>query len=221
MDTHTKIVSALLSAMALARQHGGAEIACQAAGIALDEAGRVNVVSADLESVLAAETVADRAREALAVGFLAGQVAHGPAGGRACDPTSFLMDHNLLVRAADGESIMRLPWFEEDLFVGRQLPDISEMPSGVRELAVGNYRRALEGERRSFDFTSYGHSYHVEAVPVLGEDGVGNAVLAIATPATRTALAADACLVTAQRLERSASRRGARRAALRRRSRSR
>ncbi|MGZ6564727.1 MAG: hypothetical protein ACXVH1_35200 [Solirubrobacteraceae bacterium] len=41
--------------------------------------------------------------------------------------TFFLMYEELVVQTAAGESILRLPRFEEGLFVGRQLPDISEI----------------------------------------------------------------------------------------------
>ncbi|MEA2144690.1 MAG: hypothetical protein QOG59_277, partial [Solirubrobacteraceae bacterium] len=43
------------------------------------------------------------------------------------ESTMFLMDEDLVVRGAGGESILRLPWFDDGLFVGRQLPDIVEM----------------------------------------------------------------------------------------------
>jgi hypothetical protein len=49
-----------------------------------------------------------------------------PGPRRSVDATTFVMDHGLVVRGADGESILRLPWFEEDLFVARQVPDIVE-----------------------------------------------------------------------------------------------
>jgi hypothetical protein len=71
------------------------------------------------------------------------------------DPSSFVMDGDLLVRRAEGQSILRLPWFEDGLFVGRQLPDISEMPVGVRSLCIEHYLAAMTGERRQFGFTSY------------------------------------------------------------------
>ena len=98
------------------------------------------------------------------------------------------MDHDLVVRGAEGRSILRLPWFAKDLFVARQLPDITEMPEDVRTVAVANYRAGLRGERRTFEFTSYGLRYTVEAVPVRGEDGHVRAVLGMARP---TAACAD------------------------------
>jgi DNA-binding CsgD family transcriptional regulator len=115
------------------------------------------------------------------------------------------MDRELVVRGAEGESILRLPWFEDGLFVGRQLPDISEMPSPVRNLCVKNYSAALAGERSQFAFTSYGHSYSVEAVPVRGSGGGIASVLAVATPSSTFAAAAATCERTADRLDRSAT----------------
>jgi DNA-binding NarL/FixJ family response regulator len=100
---------------------------------------------------------------------------------------------------------MRLPWFEDDLFVGRQFPDIPEMPAPVRTLCVEKYSLALAGERGRFAFTSYGHAYLVEAVPVYGVDGGIEAVLAIATPARAAEAAAAAYERTAERLEASAA----------------
>lgn len=119
--------------------------------------------------------------------------------------TTFLMDHELVVRDATGESILRLPWFDESLFVGRQLPDISEMPAHVRSLAITHYRAALAGERGRFEFVSYGHAYGVDAVPVHGEDGGIVAVRGIAKPSRELPGAAAAYARTAERLERSAA----------------
>jgi hypothetical protein len=41
-----------------------------------------------------------------------------------------MMDRDLVVVDANGTSILRLPWFDRELFVGRQLPDITEIPRG-------------------------------------------------------------------------------------------
>lgn len=125
-------------------------------------------------------------------------------GRRGPEPTSFLMDPDLVVRGAAGESILRLPWFDDDLFVGRQLPDIVEMPHNVRSPAVAHYRAALAGERGRFTFVSHGHAYAVDAVPVLA-DGRITGVLGIATPERGFPAAAAAYERTAARLERSAA----------------
>ncbi len=86
------------------------------------------------------------------------------------------MDEELVVQGAEGESILRLPWFEDELFVGRQLPDISELPVPVRTMCIDNYRAALAGERGQFTLVSYGHAYTVDAVPVRSADGNVEAV---------------------------------------------
>ena len=101
------------------------------------------------------------------------------------EPTSFLVDRELLVRDADGDSILRLPWFHEDLFVGRPFPDIGEIPGRVRELATRRYLAALDGERGRYTFTSYGHVFTVDAIPVRDEAGEVDGLLAIALPARR------------------------------------
>jgi DNA-binding NarL/FixJ family response regulator len=121
------------------------------------------------------------------------------------DPTSFVMDRDLVVQGAEGESILRLPWFDKDMFVGRQLPDIREMPRPVRSLCVKHYSAALAGEPCRFPFTSYGHSYSVEALPVRDDDGVIEAVLAVASPSSPFASAAAAYERTAKGLDHSAT----------------
>jgi hypothetical protein len=189
-----------LSALALAQEHGGAAEALRITGLDLDDAERVDALSDDLERVLAGPAENASLREVLALGFLAGRVAHRARPRRSYDPSSFLMDHDLLVRGAEGQSILRLPWFDEDLFVGRQLPDIPEMPARVRRLCIENYTAALTGERQRFAFNSYGHAYNVQAVPVRGADGAIKAVLAVAVPA----LPAVGRLRAADRYERAA-----------------
>jgi DNA-binding CsgD family transcriptional regulator len=127
----------------------------------------------------------DRLGDGLALDYLAGRIARGPERRRSFDPSSFLMDEDLRVRSAEGESVLRLPWFDEELFVGRSLAEIHEMPAHVRDLCVEHYTAALAGERGRFAFVSYGHGYTVEAVPLRGGDGRFLAVLGIANPATR------------------------------------
>jgi DNA-binding CsgD family transcriptional regulator len=196
VEINTNMATGLASALALARQHGGAAAALEALRLELDDAERLEGIGSLLEGRCVSE--------ALALGFLAGRMQRPRSRGPA-DPTSFVMDRDLVVTAADGESILRLPWFDDGLFVGRQLPDITEMPRPVRSLCVENYTAALEGEPGEFAFTSYGHSYLVFAVPVLGEDGSIEAVLATATPARSFSQPAAAYERTAERLERSAA----------------
>jgi two-component system nitrate/nitrite response regulator NarL len=179
VERDANTATALVSALRLAREHGGADAALQALGIAIPDNGRFDGLADDVTRLDGRTTTL---REALALGFLAGRVTHGKRGRVAAEPTAFMMDRDLLVSDAQGESIMRLPWFDDGLFVGRQLPDISEMPVAVRRLCVDNYSAALAGERSGFSFTSYGHSYSVDAVPVHGEDGGVEAVLAVALP---------------------------------------
>jgi hypothetical protein len=121
-------------------------------------------------------------RHMLALGFLAGRMAHRPRPRRSLDPSSFLMDRDLLFQEAASQSILRLPWFEEELFVGRNLPEISEFPKHVMRLCLEHYRAGLQGERGWFRFTSYGHAYTVESVPVRGDANEITGVLGIAVP---------------------------------------
>jgi DNA-binding NarL/FixJ family response regulator len=205
VDANT--ATAVLSALRLAHEHGGAEAALRAAGIDLPAAERVEGLSAELGNLLGGSVADEPAGEALALGFLAGHLAPRlhPRRRLAADPTAFVMDRELVVQGAHGESILRLPWFEEGLFVGRQLPDISEMPIQVRALCVEHYSAALAGEPGQFSFTSYGHGYSVDAVPVRDDDGRIASVLAIAAPARSFSSAAAAYERTAERLDRSAA----------------
>jgi DNA-binding CsgD family transcriptional regulator len=206
MNLDTNTASALLWALRLAGEHDGAAVALAAVGIELPEAERFEGVAGELSNLLGRAVADANVREALALGVLAGRVAHHrPRTRRLQDPTSFLMDRELVVQAAKGQSVMRLPWFEEGLFVGRPLPGISEMPSPVRRVCIENYSAALAGERCRFAFNSYGHAYSVDAVPVRRDDGHIEGVLAIATPERCFSSAAAAYERTAERLERSAT----------------
>ena len=154
--------TALLTALALARGEAASD---------------VHVPRRDLDEL---ERVPFTGDDAPTVGHLASRLAQHSAARRSPDPTSFLMDRELVVRGAEGDSIMRLPWFEDDLFVGRPVPDIAEMPTHVRDLATRHYRAGLAGDRGRYAFVSYGHGYQVDAVPVRGEGGDVTGVLAIA-----------------------------------------
>src|ERR1700722_10271319 len=205
MTFQTVTASALVWAIERAHEHAGATAALAAAGLDLPGIDRFDGLSDDFDELVRGLPVDTSVREALALGVLAGRVADRPARARRLqDPTSFLMSEDLVVQAARGQSILRLPWFEEGLFVGRQLPEISEMPTPVRRLCVENYTAALSGERGRFSFTSYGHAYTVDAVPVRGQNGRIESVLAVAAPAHNYAAAITAHLRTAERLDRSA-----------------
>jgi DNA-binding CsgD family transcriptional regulator len=149
-------------------------------------------LAAGVEELLARGSVDEAVRGAVALGYLAATAARPPGARKPRNASSFLMDRELVVQAAGGDSILRLPWFEDDLFVGRPVPDIREMPSHVRAACVRNYRAALDGERGRFAFTSYGHGYTVDAVPVRGDDDRVTAVLGVAVPHARRPLAPGA-----------------------------
>jgi DNA-binding NarL/FixJ family response regulator len=206
MKLDTSNASAMVWALGLAREHGGAVAALTAAGIDMLDPERFDGVSDNFGDVLGRPACDTSIREALALGVLAGRVAHeSPRPRRLQDPTSFLIDQALVIQAAEGQSIMRLPWFEDGLFVGRPIPAISEIPTPVRRLGIEHYSAALAGQRSRFAFTSYGHSYSVDAVPVRADDGRIAAVLAIATPARSFTSAAAAYERTAERLDRCAT----------------
>jgi DNA-binding CsgD family transcriptional regulator len=174
-------------------------------GIELPDAKRFEGLPEELESILGRPVTDESIAEALALGFLSGRVAHRSRTRMAGDPTSFVMDRELVVQGAVGESILRLPWFEDGLFVGRELPEIVEMPTPVRLRCIEHYSAALDGRRGRFSFTSYGHSYSVDAVPVHGDGGSIDAVLAIAAPVEAHLCAAATYERTADGLDRSAA----------------
>ena len=201
MDFNANTATAILAALRLATEHGGADAALRATGIQLPDTDRFEGLSTDFGDVLGGLPPDESIGEALALGFLAGHVAPRRRLRIGGDPTSFVLDRHLVVRGAEGESVMRLPWIDDDLFVGRPLPDITEIPAPLRSLCIEHYSAALAGERRRFGFSSYGHRYSVEAVPVYGADGTIDAVLAIATPARPEVAAAMAYERTAERLD--------------------
>lgn len=177
-------------------------------GIDLPRPGQLGGLSAEFAALLARSAADSPVSEALALGYLAGASAQRPRSRRTGESTWFLIDRDLVVRNAHGESMRRLPWLEGDLFVGRQIPDIREVPIAVRTLSVDHYSAALAGVRSRFVFTSYGHTYSIDAVPVhqdANRDTV-EAVLAVATPSQSHTSAATAYETTAERLARFAER---------------
>ena len=75
------------------------------------------------------------------------------------------------------------------------------MPTPIRTRCVKHYTAALAGERGRFSFISYGHAYWVDAVPVYGDRGRVDNVLAIAIPAPSHTAAATAYEQAAARLD--------------------
>jgi DNA-binding NarL/FixJ family response regulator len=219
MPLDTSLAAAVISALRVAGEHGGARAALHAAGIdppwpeRLDglgddparAAGAIAATVGGLRSDYCAAD-GDATAEALALGMLAGTATQQRRVRIAGDATSFLMDPELVVQHAAGESILRLPWFEKGLFVGRQLPDITEMPAPIRLRCVEHYSAALAGTRGQFTIHSYGHAYTVDAVPVRAADGTIEAVLAVASPMASHISAAKAYERTAANSEDSAAR---------------
>ncbi|MEA2135344.1 MAG: hypothetical protein QOC68_3253 [Solirubrobacteraceae bacterium] len=107
------------------------------------------------------------------------------------DTTVFLLDHELRVLIADGEAIQRLGFLDATMFRGRKVADLyAEVPEEVLKLCLDNYRAALLGERRSFEFESDGVTFAVQAVPVRSEDESIDSLLVVArdiSERTRTA----------------------------------
>jgi DNA-binding CsgD family transcriptional regulator len=205
VDLDLETAAALVAALRTANDFQSTSSVLRAAGVRLPEGEHAKLSNAlGGESLLQAhgdETL----RGAFALCFLAGRLGRRTGSRMFEDPTTFLMDQDLVIRAAEGESILRLPWFEEELFVGQQLPEIDMIPRRIRLLAVENYRAALCGERRCYAFTSYGHAYSVDAIPVRRPDGRVDSVIAVATPHRSHESAVRWRERTAQRLDRSAT----------------
>ena len=203
MDPAMQTAAAVLAAARVASEGGSASAALRAAGLPVPDPDQLRALGVSLETILGTEELDPLLIEAICLGYLAGSAAprpHHPPH----DVTTFLMDENLVVQAAEGESIRRLPWFEQEMFVGRQLPDAVEIPSKIRALAVDSYRQALHGSRTEYAFTSYGHSYSVDAVPLFDAAGRIGSVMAIATPGRSAASAASGAARNADRLQQTA-----------------
>jgi DNA-binding CsgD family transcriptional regulator len=208
MPIDTSVGAALLAALHLAGEHGGPRAALRAAGIDPPRAERLDGLGDELGDMLGAHCADDEdaIAEALARDVLAGKATRQRGMRIAGDATSFFMDPELVVQHAAGESILRLPWFEKGLFVGRQLPDITEMPVRIRGQCVEHYSAALAGARGQFIIHSYGHAYTVDAVPVRAAGGTVEAVLAVALPVASHVSAANAYERTAEISEDAAAR---------------
>jgi diguanylate cyclase (GGDEF)-like protein/PAS domain S-box-containing protein len=113
------------------------------------------------------------------------EVLHRTLTGNLPDTTVYLLDRDLRILIADGEAIRRLPWLGEDMFRGRKVADLyAEVPADVLQLSLDNYRAALEGEQRAFEFTDEGLTFSIQAVPVSADDGTVESVLVVARDVT-------------------------------------
>lgn len=200
MDVDFRTAAAMVAAARLAGKGGSAIGALRAAGLDMPDAQQLRALGAPLEALLGTEEIDRPLVEAICLGYLAASAAPARRWRPLHDVTAFLMDENLVIQAAEGESILRLPWFDEEMFVGRPLPDAVEIPSKIRTLAVDSYREALRGTPVDYAFTSYGHRYSVHAVPMRDEAGQTRFVMAIATPGRSAASAASAASRRASRL---------------------
>ncbi len=101
------------------------------------------------------------------------------------DTSVFLLDHELRVLVADGEAIRRLGFLDAGMFRGRLVAELyAEVPDEVLQLCLTNYRAALHGERRTFEFLSEGLTFSVQAVPVRADDGTIESLLVVARDVT-------------------------------------
>ncbi len=108
------------------------------------------------------------------------------------DTTVYLLDPELRVLLAEGEAIRRLGFLKEGMFRGRLVADLyAEVPEDVLQLCLENYRAGLRGERRSFEFSSDGLTFAVQAVPVHAEDGTIESLLVVARDVSERTRAAQ------------------------------
>jgi hypothetical protein len=137
MDDDATTPSALMVALALAQEHGGAWEALRVTGLELDATERFAGLSDELADSMAGRSPGEALHEALALGFLAGRVAHGP--GRATDPASIPVDGELLGRHAARGSSLRLAVVRITLVADRRLRRAAELDRAAA---------ALEGSAR-------------------------------------------------------------------------
>lgn len=203
VELDNKTAAAVLAAARIAGEGDRANAAPGTAEPAKPGAVQLSALGPPLSAILGIDELDGPLLEAIRLGYLAGSAAPR----KLCpqhDVTAFLMDENLVVQAAEGESILRLPWFEPEMFVGRQLPDAVEIPSKIRALAIDSYQEALHGTRTEYAFTSYGHSYSVDAVPLSDPAGRIDFVMAIATPGRSAASVTSAAARNAAQLQQAA-----------------
>jgi DNA-binding CsgD family transcriptional regulator len=203
MDLDMKTAAVVLAAARIAGEGDSPRAGLRTAGSCMPDADQLRALGVPLDSILDTEEPDRPLIEAICLGYLAGSAAPRRRRPRN-DVTAFLMDENLVIQAAEGESILRLPWFEQEMFVGRQLPDAVEIPSKIRALAVDSYREALHGTSTEYAFTSYGHSYSVDAVPLRDSAGRIGFVMAIATPGRTAASLTSGAARNADRLQQAA-----------------
>jgi hypothetical protein len=170
--------STLLAAFMLAYDRGGETEAESVTGIDLEEARGMAGLQEQLDRLAARG--AKPAAPAPAVP--ARRTPRRGGARRSSDPSSLLVDREAVVRGAGGRSVLRLPWLEETLFVGRQLPDMRELPREIQHLCLESYRAGIAGEPSRFTFSSYGYSYEVDAAPVRRGRRRVRAVLGVAHP---------------------------------------
>jgi diguanylate cyclase (GGDEF)-like protein/PAS domain S-box-containing protein len=113
------------------------------------------------------------------------EVLHRTLAANLPDTTVYLLDRDLRILVADGEAIGGLPWVGEDMFRGRKVAELyAEVPDEVLQLCLDNYRAALQGEQRAFEFLSDGLTFAIQAVPVRGDEGTVDSVLVVARDIT-------------------------------------
>ena len=107
------------------------------------------------------------------------------------DISVFLLDHDLRVLVAEGQASRRFTWFDEDMFIGRKVTELyADVPKDLLDLSVENYRAALQGERRAFEFDSEGLTFAVQALPIRAEDGSVESALVVSSDNTERTRAA-------------------------------
>ena len=110
----------------------------------------------------------------------------------------FLLDERLQIVLSHGNTLNRLSWFTDKDFEGKTIDkDLTEVPPEVLRLSTEHYTAALHGIEGEFAFTDGGLEFSVKAVPIRGEDGEVESVLAVVQDVTER-------LRDAKRLERNA-----------------
>jgi diguanylate cyclase (GGDEF)-like protein/PAS domain S-box-containing protein len=97
----------------------------------------------------------------------------------------FLFDRDLQIILSHGNTLNRLSWFSDEEFKGKTVDrELAEVPPEALRLSTKHYTAALRGIEGGFEFSDGGLEFSVKAVPIFGEDGEVESVLAVVQDVT-------------------------------------
>ena len=97
----------------------------------------------------------------------------------------FVLDLDLQIVVSHGNTLNRLSWFSDEDFKGKTVgKELAEVPAEALRLSTQHYTAALQGIEGEFEFSDGGLEFAVKAVPIRGEDGEVESVLAVVQDVT-------------------------------------